>query len=66
MVASYINILKSSANFSNVFRGTYENQRMVAANVVPSTSKIKIPGSEFKLIVSIFRKLEEIIISNRE
>ena len=49
MVASYINILKSSADFTNVFRGTYESQRMVAANVVPSTSKIKIPGSEFKL-----------------
>ena len=33
-----------------------------AGGLVPSTRKIKILGSEFILIVSIFRKIEEIII----
>ena len=33
-----------------------------AGDVVPSTRKIKIHGSEFKFFVSIFRKLEETII----
>ena len=33
-----------------------------AGNVVPSTRKFKINGAGFKLSVSIFRKLEEIII----
>ena len=33
-----------------------------ADDVVPSTRKIKIRGSEFKLFVSIFRKIKEIII----
>ena len=51
MVASYIKTLVSSANFTNAFRGAYE-----------SPKKINIRGSEFKLFVSIFRKLKEIII----
>ena len=33
-----------------------------AGDVVASTRKIKIHGSEFKFFVSIFQKLEEIII----
>ena len=67
MVASYIKILKSSANFTNVFRGTYESPQVAASSdVVPSTRKIKIPGSQFKFFVSIFQKLEEIIISHQE
>ena len=31
MVASYLKILKSSANFTNVFRGTYESARVAAS-----------------------------------
>ena len=70
MVASYIKMLASSAYFTNVFRGHYESPRvdasislsLAADDVVPSTRKIKIRGSEFKLFVSIFRKIKEIII----
>ena len=70
MVASYIKMLASSAYFTNVFRGHYESPRvdasislsLAADDVVPSTRKIKIRGSEFKFFVSIFRKLKKIII----
>ena len=75
MAAVYIKILKSYANFTNVFRGTYESQWLLlfhdhfycldnpyaAGDAVPSAREIKIHGSEFKFFVSIFRKLEKII-----
>ena len=76
MVASYLKTLKSSVNFTNISGGTYEAPQMtasicldnecVADDVVPSTREIRIRGSEFKFFVSDFRKLEEIIIKNRE
>ena len=31
MVASYIKTFKSSANFTNVFRGTYESPQIAAS-----------------------------------
>ena len=77
MAASYIKIIKSYVNFTNILIGTYECPRMAASiswpllmfrcsldavDVVPSTRKVKMHGSEFKFFVSIFRKLEEIII----
>ena len=68
MVASYIKILKSCANFINNVRGNYESPRYLdkqcaAGDVVSSTRKIRIRGSKFKFFVSIFRKFEEIINS---
>ena len=64
------------------FRGTYESPRMAASisllflicldklyaagDIVSTTRKIKIIGSEFEFFVSIFGKLEEIIILHRE
>ena len=44
----------------------YLDNQFAASDVVPSAREIRIPGSEFKFFVSIFRKLEEIIIKNRE
>ena len=35
MVASYITILKSSSNFTNVFRGTYGSPRVAASISLP-------------------------------
>ena len=49
MAASNVKLLKSYANFTNVF---WRNL----------TRKIKKDGSEFKFFVSVFRKLEKIII----
>ena len=73
MVASYKKVLVSSANFTNVLRGVYENPSAAASislsagDVVPSTRKIKKRGSKFNFIVSIFPKLlYKIIIRNRE
>ena len=72
MAASYINILKSYANFTNLFlKETSQNQRMAASISLPllwisvlvaSTRKIKIHGSEFTFFVLTFRNFEEIII----
>ena len=59
MVASYIKKLKSSTNFTKFFRETYDrlllfhdhfkrlDNQNVAGDVVPSTRKCKIHGSEF-------------------
>ena len=78
MVASYIKILKSSANFTKFLEEpmkTYEwlflfhdhlclNNQYAAGDVVSSTRKFKIHGTGFKFFVSIFQKLEKIIIQN--
>ena len=70
MSASHIKMLKSSVNLKEFFRGTYEkvllfhdhflflDNKYAANDAVPST---RIHGSQFKLFVSIFGKLEEII-----
>ena len=42
------------------------DDQCAAGDVLPSARKIRIRGSEFKFFVSYFRKLEEIIIKNRE
>ena len=42
------------------------DNQCAAGDVLPSARKIRIRGSEFKFFVSYFRKLEEIIIKNRE
>ena len=81
MVASYIKTLKSAANFTNVFRGTYEAKKWLllfhdhflcldkqcgAGDIVPNTREIRTPESKFAFFVSIFQQLEEINIRNRE
>ena len=56
MVASYIKMLAFSVYFTNAFRGPYESPpvdasislSLAADDVVPSTRKIKMRGSEFK------------------
>ena len=74
MVALYIKILKPSANFTKLFRGTYErlllfhdhlqclDNKYEVGDVVPNTRKFKICGSELKFFASILRKFKEIII----
>ena len=65
MVASYKKLLKTSANFTKFFSGTYErllllhdhflclDKQYAADDIVAGTRKFKIHGSEFKFFVSI-------------
>ena len=51
-----------------VFHGHFQclDNQCAVVDVISSTREIKIPGPEFKFFVSVFQKLEEIIIKNRE
>ena len=72
MAASYINILKSHANFTDLFlKETSQNQLMAASislpllwisGLVASTRKIKVHVSEFTFFALTFQNLEGIII----